>query len=424
MQATVRLDHSFISLDAEHDVHAMLELAVPEPADAAARPPRRLALVLDRSGSMAGPKLDVAKRCAAWLVGKLGPRDELAFVHYDDEVFLSTPLGPVHAPSLERALALTLPGRQTNLSGGWLCGRQELAAAPADGPRKVLLLTDGLANVGIVEREPLVALAGAAYQNGIGTSTIGFGTDFDEDLLTAMAEAGGGNAHWAATPDAAPGIFASELEGLARVVAQNVTVEIRPVSDVEVIRVFEGYLTVPSERGVRVDIGDAYGGDRRRLVFGLHIPQLDTRGAVKVAELVLSYVSIGETIEAHKVTIPVVANLVSASEAAAAKPDLQVQEEVMVLKAAAARDEAVRLADEGEHADAKRILEDVSVDLRLQMNEMTPEQAATLEREAAALDEIAPLVDRTAYDAHRENRKRLRYEANRIRRRRKPEADA
>src|ERR671925_398124 len=132
MNADIRLDHKLLSVDAEHDVHAMLELSVPELPGDAGRPPLRLALVLDRSGSMAGAKLETAKRCAAWLVGRLRP-------------------------------------------------------------------ADGLANVGVTEPERLVALARGAGRDGIGTSTIGFGEGFDEDLLTGMADAAGGNAHYAET---------------------------------------------------------------------------------------------------------------------------------------------------------------------------------------------------------------------------------
>jgi Ca-activated chloride channel family protein len=130
---------------------------------------------------------------------------------------------------LEAALAAIAPGRSTNLSGGWLKGAEVLRGLPArKGPRKVLLLTDGLANVGITDPEALVALARQAGDDGIGTTTIGFGLDFDEVLLTRMAQAGGGNAHFAETPEDAPGIFAQESEDLVQLVAQNVSVEIRP----------------------------------------------------------------------------------------------------------------------------------------------------------------------------------------------------
>src|SRR5262249_24736230 len=158
---------------------------------------------------------------------------------------------------------------QTNLSGGWLRGREQLDRAPDDGPRKVILLTDGLANVGVVEREPLVALTQRAYSNRISTTTIGLGADFDETLPPAMADLAGGNPDWAATPDAAPSIFADELEGLARVVAQNVTVEIRPLADVELLGVLNEYPSFAASHGVRLELGDAYAGERRRLVFAL-----------------------------------------------------------------------------------------------------------------------------------------------------------
>src|SRR5215203_1180881 len=120
MHTSIRLDQNLLAVDGEHDVHAMLELSAPEPAESADRPPLRLALVLDRSGSMAGEKLAVAKRSAAWLVGRLRAQDELALVAYDDRVRLLSPLAPVERAQLEAAIARLAPGGSTNLSGGWM----------------------------------------------------------------------------------------------------------------------------------------------------------------------------------------------------------------------------------------------------------------------------------------------------------------
>ena len=89
----------------------------------------------------------------------------------------------------------------TNLSGGWLKGLEQLRAVTGGtGPKKILLLSDGLANQGITESDVLVQMARGACDDGVGTTTIGFGEGFDEDLMTAMADAGAGNAHFAATP--------------------------------------------------------------------------------------------------------------------------------------------------------------------------------------------------------------------------------
>ena len=416
MQASVRLEHQLLSIEGEHEVHAMLDISVPAPPEDGRRPPLRLALVLDRSGSMHGEKLAVAKRCAAWLVERLRPHDEFALVDYDDQVRLLAPLARVEAPRLRAALDGVWPGGSTNLSGGWLKGLEQLVPAPADGPRKILLLTDGLANVGITDRDQLVALARAAGRDGMGTSTIGFGRDFDEDLLTAMSDAGGGNAHYAETPDAAPAIFAEELEGLTKLVAQNVSVEIRPSEHVDVLGVLNDYPSVAVPGGVQIELGDAYGGERRRVVFALRIGRLGELGVARVADLVLRYVSVGDEIRQHETTIPVAVNLVSASEAASAEPDLEVREEVLVLKAARARDEAVELADRGDHEAARRVLHDAAGQLRLAKGALAASRAEALEAEALALDHVAPLMAAASYDANAAVRKNLRYQSNAARR--------
>ena len=186
MDATVRLEHSVLAVEAEHDLHAMVELSLPELEEREARPPLRVALALDRSGSMAGHKLAVALRCARWLAERLRPVDELALVTFDGHVRLLAPLARVDARHIRAALASVGPGGQTNLSGGWLRGLGELVDAPAEGVRKIVLLTDGLANQGITSREDLVSMARRARNEGVSTSTIGFGEGFDEDLLRDM----------------------------------------------------------------------------------------------------------------------------------------------------------------------------------------------------------------------------------------------
>jgi len=116
--------------------------------------------------------------------------------------------------------------------------------------------------------------------------------------------------------------------------------------------------------GIQVSLGDAYGDERRRTVFQLHVPQLEALGARRVAEIVLRYVSVGEEIAAHEVTIPVTVNLVSADEAAAAEADHEVTEEVVVLMSARAQEQARSHADRGEFDSAKKVLGDAASELR------------------------------------------------------------
>jgi Ca-activated chloride channel family protein len=208
----------------------------------------------------------------------------------------------------------------------------------------------------------------------------------------------------APTADAAPAIFAQEFEGLTRLVAQNVSVEIRPEPDVEVLSVLNEYPQVPVAGGVQVALGDAYGGDRRRVVLALHVPRLAELGVARIAELVVRYVSVGDEVAEHTLTVPVAVNLVSADEAAASSPDLEVTEEVLVLKAARARDDAIRLADAGDFDEAQRTLAKTERHLR----------AAGMNAEADALD--AQRLSAKHYGAIA--RKQLRYESAARRRKR------
>jgi Ca-activated chloride channel family protein len=412
MEANIRFDHEFLAVESEHAVHCMLELVVPD-VEAAERAPIHVALVLDRSGSMHGPKLEVAKRCARYLARHLSPTDELALVTYDDQVDLVRALAPVNTTEAEHAIDGIWSGGTTNLSGGWLKGLEELRRTKGD-VRRVLLLTDGLANVGIVDHEQLVSIAQGTKKQAA-TTTIGFGEGFDEVLLAAIADASGGATYFAENPDDAPGIFAEEFEGLTHLVAQNVSVEIVPSDDVELVGILNEYPIVAVQHGLQAQLGDAYGGERRRVVFQLGIPRLAKLGPATVAHVVLRYVTVGEKVASHETTIPIVVNLVHAGEAAEHGIDQEVVDEVVVLQAARAKQEAVRLADEGRFDDARRALGLAAQGIR----DVAPSsaRAVELDAEATRLEDHMQAMSAPQYDSI--SRKRMRFESWRSNRGRK-----
>lgn len=162
--------------------------------------PKRLALVVDRSGSMSGQPLDEALRCVAHIARHLTPQDALALVVYDDQVQVLRPLQPMtDLPALQRLLAGVDSGGSTDLHGGWLAGAGQLEGGAEGTISRVLLLSDGQANHGLTDPVAIHAQCRQWLARGVSTTTVGLGHGFNEDLMICMAQAGGGQNYYGRT---------------------------------------------------------------------------------------------------------------------------------------------------------------------------------------------------------------------------------
>jgi Ca-activated chloride channel homolog len=378
---SLQLQHDLVAVQTETDLHVMVELSAPPAPTDQDREPLRVALVIDRSGSMHDGRLEAAKRSASYLASQLSSADQLAVIGYDDEVLVAHPLQPVHAPAVDAALAGLQPGGMTNLSGGWLKGVEELGRA-SDGIRRVLLLSDGHANRGIVDAAKLERMSAEIAGTGVSTTTIGFGDGFDEDLMTAIADAGSGHGYFAETPDDAAGIFAAEFENLATLVAQNVSVEVRPTGDVDTIEVLNTFPSTAVPGGVQIQLGDAFADRSVRLVLRLRVPAIASLGLATIGEVVVRWVAVGDEVAHHTVTEPLVVNAVSADEATDQLPNTAVTEEVVVLTTGKATEQARELADRGDYDAAKQLLDDNLAVLR------------EVSRNHPAADQLRETIDR------------------------------
>ena len=171
----------------------------PEPAGAPAnkRIPLRLSLVVDRSGSMDGAPLTEALRCVGHIGALLHPEDQLAVVLYDDKVQVPMPLArSPGAQAVALALAGVESGGSTDLHAGWEAGARQLGAGAAGSISRVLLLSDGQANHGVTDPAGITAQCAQWLERGISTTTVGLGGHFNEDLMVAMARAGGGQQYY------------------------------------------------------------------------------------------------------------------------------------------------------------------------------------------------------------------------------------
>ncbi len=206
---------SGLAAGADQVVDVLVRIQAPDaPAGhVAERPPQALALVIDRSGSMAGRPLAEARRCAEYVIGQLRPTDAVSLVQFDNRVQRLWPAVPLSdAAPLRAALASVHAGGNTDLHGGWREGADTLADVQGHGLKRVILLSDGQANEGLTDADAIAAQCADWAARGITTSTYGLGNDFNEGLMVAMARAGGGNAYYGDSAEDLMEPFQQELE--------------------------------------------------------------------------------------------------------------------------------------------------------------------------------------------------------------------
>lgn len=193
------------------------------------RPRLSVALVIDRSGSMAEDrKLKYALAAARWVVDNLADGDMLSIIAFGDQATVLSAAGRVvNKPFLLHRLDEISASGSTNLSAGLLEGIAQVGGTGSTGQlRQVLLLTDGLANRGETRPANLRRIAEKAWAQGIRVSTMGVGAEFNEAVLTDIAVAGGGRYTYVKTAEQIPSAFRDELHGLLPPVAQNMTIEL------------------------------------------------------------------------------------------------------------------------------------------------------------------------------------------------------
>lgn len=340
----------------EQEFDILIKITPPEIQKASERPKMNLSLVLDRSGSMQGSKIEQAKMAAAHCVEQLLPIDRMSLVTFDDNIDVLIPSAAAGNIELYKNLIGGIQtGGSTALHEAWVKGGLEVSAHLDDTRvNRVILITDGQANVGETRTETIVSQVSGLARKGISTSTIGIGRDFNEDLLVPMAEAGDGNAWHVEEAGDMKRIFETELGGALNQIGRGASMLIRPTEGVRLVDVLNDFQRDSEGRYL---LPNLIGGRPLEIAVRLRVPARDEEDSIRPIEVEIEYTDVrsGSQVE---VSQTVTLGYASAGVAEMLPQNEDVLRVVALLMNARARTEAMRRMDAGDYYGAQIIIDD------------------------------------------------------------------
>ncbi|MCA9520187.1 MAG: VWA domain-containing protein [Myxococcales bacterium] len=321
------------------------------------RAPLNITVVLDRSGSMSGEKIERAKRAAKMLVEMLDSRDIFSMVTYDSTIEVLVPPTRMNEKEhIRRAIDRITPRGLTALYGGVQRGIELVSRnRSAHYVNRILLLSDGLANVGPTSSSAITALGVRAGSRGIAITTIGIGAGYNEDLMSRLALASDGNHAYARNGADLERIFVAEIGDALSVSAQDVAVTIVCPSWLQPLRVVDREAQIQGQR-VRFHLNQVYGKQEKFLILAVKLRRNVAPGPMRFASVNVAFRDMKSN-RLLSIKRDLFVNVTNDRR----EPQRRVNKPVMVRVAEAIANETSRLAvtlrDRGRVADAKRLLE-------------------------------------------------------------------
>ncbi len=342
------------------------------------RTPVNVALVLDRSGSMRGRKLAQAKDAAIMALNRLGASDFISVVAYDHNV--DVPVAAMRATRLgrieDRISSLRADGR-TALYAGTRQGIREVRKFLDDGRvNRVILLSDGLANVGPRTPDELGALGRRAAEESISITTIGLGLGYNEDLMSKLAYNSDGNHAFVERPGDLVKVFNDEFGDVLSVVAQDVIIDIKCEIGFKPVRVLGRTADIKGDR-IKLRLNQLYGAQKKYVVIELERDANSARSRSPLANVDVSYRSMKSQKRERITAQPMISYSAKKSEVTASV-NKAVMTDVATQVANEANEKAVSLRDAGKVDDARKLLEKNAAYLKQKAGEYESDALNTL----------------------------------------------
>jgi Ca-activated chloride channel family protein len=394
---SVRLDNKFVHKN-HRAVHALVRLDARQSQDDERSQPLNLALVVDRSGSMRGQKIEDARRAALEMVERMRDGDRVSLVSYSTDVRVdvgNTRLTSETRREVNAAIHRLVASGNTNLSGGLTEGHKQVDQfLKDDTSNRVLLISDGLANLGITDVKELNRIAREVFQKGIMTTTIGVGADYNEDLMTAVADHGGGNYYFLKDSSEIAAALNREVRQMMATVAKQVSIAIEVAGGAKVERV-HGWLTMDDGKTKIVRLSELFAGQSRSVLCELSLPTPsgDLPQKVTLGKMTLHYKPVGKTakdevLESHPLQITVTDDEKAISE----NIDLEVSARITEIQLATQMQDAADLVRSGRYEEARKLLRATAVAAQAKSAALGP-HGADLAKVAEQAEQLSTGVD-------------------------------
>lgn len=365
LSADIQLNHPIIVANEKSIIYAVIKLdAITVKEDEMMkRPQLNLSLVLDRSGSMSDKgKMEYSIEASKSLIDFLDTSDILSIVEYDDQISVLWPASPMESPNIaKRRIEELYPRGSTNLTGGMLKGVKEVNKNKnSDKLNRVILLSDGLANMGITNPIQIKELVQEAKSSGVRISTMGLGLDYNEDLMLSIAEHGGGNYYFIENPRQMQRIFEQEINTLFTTVAKDIKVTLDFPNSIKSIETF-GYVSSIKNNQLSVDIENLYSGESRTILLRMELdPQSDEE--FTLGKLNINYFDIEKNNKSeikNNITAKTTINIEDYKKAINQK----VEAEAILIEADKKHEEYIKMYEKGDKENAIKNIKNLEKEL-------------------------------------------------------------